>query len=76
MLMFAGTLLALAVGVLPAGAVAGGLGFVLYQVVGWPGVLPATVLFTGILVAEAGVVIAWLGRVLERTDPSHVEVAE
>ncbi len=76
MLMFAGTLLALAVGVLPASVVAGGLGFVLYRVVGWPGVLPAAVLFTGILVVEVGLVLTWLGRVLEQTDPSQVEIAE
>jgi hypothetical protein len=76
MLMFAGTLFGLAVGVLPASAVAGGLGFVLYRVVGWPGALPAAGLFTGILLVEAGLVLTWLGRVLERTDPSHIEIAE
>ena len=76
MLMFAGTLLALGVGVLPASAVAGGLGYVLYLFLGWPGLLPAAVLLASILVVEAGLVVIWLGRVLERTDPAQVEIAE
>ena len=76
MLMFAGTLLALAIGVLPASAVAGGLGYVLYLFLGWPGLLPAAMLLASILVVEAGLVVMWLGRVLERTDPAQVEIAE
>lgn len=76
MLMFAGTLLALGVGVLPASAVAGGLGYVLYLFLGWPGLLPAAMLLASILVVEAGLVVIWLGRVLERTDPAQVEIAE
>jgi len=76
MLMFAGTLLALAIGVLPASAIAGGLGYVLYLFLGWPGLLPATMLLASILVVEAGLVVMWLGRVLERTDPAQVEIAE
>lgn len=76
MLMFAGTLLALAIGVLPASAIAGGLGYVLYLFLGWPGLLPAAMLLASILVVEAGLVVMWLGRVLERTDPAQVEIAE
>jgi len=76
MLMFAGTLLALALGVLPAAAVGGGLGFLLYQVVGWVAALPAAILMTGILGVETTLVVGWLGRVLERTDPAQVEAAE
>jgi ABC-2 type transport system permease protein len=76
MLMFAGTLLALALGVLPAATVAGGIGFLLYMFIGWPGVLPAAILFAGILTVEVGIVLTWLGRVLERTDPSQIEIAE
>lgn len=76
MLMFAGTLLALAIGILPASAVAGGLGYVLYLFLGWPGLLPAAMLLASILVVEAGLVVMWLGRVLERTDPAQVEIAE
>jgi Putative ABC exporter len=76
MLMFAGTLLALAVGVLPAAAAAGGLGFVSYALVGWPGVLPAAILFAALLAVEAALVLTWLGRVLERTEPSQVELAD
>ena len=75
-LMFAATLLSLAVGVLPALAVAGGLGWLFYLLIGWPGVLPAAVVFAGILLGEAVLALAWLGRVLERTEPSQVEVAE
>ena len=73
MLMFAGTLVLLAVGVLPAGAVAALFGFLLYQVAGIPGLLPAALLFSVALVAESSLVIAGLGRVLERTDPAAVE---
>jgi ABC-2 type transport system permease protein len=76
MLMMAGTLLSLAIGVLPAAAVAGGLGVLLYYLIGWPGVIPAAVVFAGILLLEAALAIAWLGRVLERTDPAQVETAE
>jgi ABC-2 type transport system permease protein len=76
MLMMAATLLSLAVGVLPAAAAAGGLGWLLYLLVGWAGLVPAAIVFAGILVVEAGLAVTWLGRVLERTDPSQVEVAE
>jgi ABC-2 type transport system permease protein len=76
MLMMAGTLLSLAIGVLPAAAVAGGLGALLYALVGWPGVLPAAIVFAGVLLAEAVLVLTWLGRVLERTDPAQIETAE
>ncbi len=76
LLMFAATLLALAVGVLPALAVAGALGWIFYLFIGWPGALPAAVVFAGILVGEAMLALTWLGRVLERTEPSQVEIAE
>jgi hypothetical protein len=76
MLMMAGTLLSLAIGVLPAAAMAGGLGGLLYYVVGWPGVVPAAAVFAGILLLESALALTWLGRVLERTDPSQVETAE
>jgi hypothetical protein len=75
-LMFAGTLLALAVGVLPAAAVGAGVGFVLYQLVGWPGLLPAGCLVAAVLLLETGLALALLGRVLERTEPSQVEASE
>jgi hypothetical protein len=57
-------------------AVAGALGWLLYLLIGWPGVLPAAVVFAGILLGEATMALTWLGRVLERTEPSQVEVAE
>jgi ABC-2 type transport system permease protein len=75
-LMFAATLLSLAIGVLPPLAVAGALGWLFYLMIGWPGVLPAAVVFAGILLGEAMLALTWLGRVLERTDPSQIEVAE
>jgi ABC-2 type transport system permease protein len=76
MVMLAATLLSLVIGVLPAAAVAGGLGWLLYLLVGWPAALPAAVVFAGILLGEAILVLTWLGGVLERTEPSQVEVAE
>jgi hypothetical protein len=75
-LMFAATFLSLAIGVLPALAVAGALGWLFYLLIGWPGVLPAAAVFAGILLGEAMLALTWLGRVLERTEPSQVEVAE
>jgi hypothetical protein len=76
MLLMAGTLLSLVVGVLPAAVVAGSLGGGLYLLIGWPGVVPAAVVFAAVLVLEAVLVLAWLGRALERTDPAQVETAE
>jgi hypothetical protein len=76
MLMMAGTLLSLAIGVLPAAAVAGGIGALLYFLIGWPGVVPAAIVFAGILLLEVALVLTWLGRVLERTDPSQLETSE
>jgi len=76
MLMFAGTGLLLAVGVLPATAVAALVGFVLYQLAGIPGLVPAGVLFSAVLIAESALVIVLLGGVLERTDPAAVEMGE
>lgn len=73
MLMLAGTLLALIVGVLPAGALAALLGFVLYQFIGTMGLLPAGLLFVAVLALEAALVVIGLGRLLERTEPAQVE---
>ena len=75
MLMFAGTLLALAIGVLPARPWRAPRVAPLL-LVGWPGVLPAAVVMAAILLGEATLVVDWLGRVLERTDPAQVEIAE
>ena len=76
MLMFAGTLLLLAIGVLPAGAVSAVVGLVLYQVAGIPGLVPAGLLFSAVLITESWLVILLLGRVLDRTDPAAVEAGE
>jgi hypothetical protein len=72
-LMFAGTLLALLVGVLPAAAVSLTVGFVLYAFAGALGLVPAGILFMAVLLVEGGLLAALLGRVLERTEPSQVE---
>ncbi len=73
MLMFAGTLLALLVGVLPAAAVSVVAGLLLYALVGFPGLIPAGVLFMAVLFIEGALLALLLGRVLERTEPSQVE---
>lgn len=75
-LMLAGTLFALIVGILPAAAVAGLLGFVLYGFVGVAGILPAGLLFVAVLLVEAFVVVVLIGHVLERTEPLNVEAEE
>lgn len=76
MLMFAGTLLLMALGVLPAAAVAAVAGFVLFRLAGYAGLVPAALLFSMALVAECLLAIELLGRLVERTDPMDVEGAE
>jgi Putative ABC exporter len=75
-LMFAGTMFALAVGALPAAAAGGVVGFVLYSFVGLPGLVPAALVVSGVLLVESGLALALLGPVLERTEPMPVETAE
>jgi hypothetical protein len=76
MLMFAGTFLLLAVGLLPAAAAAAVVGFPLCWLVGWSGLVPAAAVLSVVLLAESWLATAALGRVLDRTDPSAVEVNE
>ena len=76
MLLFAGTLLALAAGLLPAAVAAAVVGFPLWWLVGWSGLVPAAGVFVTVLLVESWLAIAGLGRVLDRTDPSAVEVNE
>jgi ABC-2 type transport system permease protein len=76
MLLFGGTILMLAVGLIPAAVSAAVVGFPLYWLVGWSGLVPGAVVFAGVLLAESWLAIAALGRVLDRTDPSAVEVNE
>jgi ABC-2 type transport system permease protein len=73
MLMFAGSLLALAVGVLPAAAVSLLAGLVLYMLVGFAGLIAAGIPFAAVLLIESALLAVLLGRVLERTEPSQVE---
>ncbi len=71
MLMFAATLLAMAVGVLPAAVLSGAVGYAVYLAAGWFALLPAAIIMAVILAGEAYLVVGWLGRVLERTDPAQ-----
>ncbi len=73
MLMFAGTLLLLAVGVLPGVAISAAIAVVGYVAIGWAALVPAAVLLSALLLAETFVAIHFLGAVLERTDPTAVE---
>ncbi len=76
MLLFAGTLLLLAVGLVPAAVAAAVVGFPLWWLLGWSGLAPAAAAFTTVLLAESWLATAALGRVLDRTDPSAVEISE
>jgi hypothetical protein len=76
MLMFAATLLALVIGVLPAAAVSALAGLVLYGVAGVIGLLPAGFLFVAVLLVEGVLVAVLLGRLIERTEPTQVEGEE
>ena len=76
MLLFAGTVLLLAAGLLPAAVAAAVVGFPLRWLVGWSGLVPAAAVFTTVLLAESWLATAGLGRVLDRTDPSAVEANE
>jgi hypothetical protein len=76
MLLFAGTVLLLGAGLLPAVVAAAVVGFPLRWLVGWSGLVPAAVVFVMVLLVESWLATAALGRVLDRTDPSAVEVNE
>jgi Putative ABC exporter len=76
MLLLAGTLLTLAVGLLPAAVAAAVIGFPLRWLMGWSGLVPAAVAFVTVLLAESWLAITGLGRVLDRTDPAAVEINE
>jgi ABC-2 type transport system permease protein len=76
MLMFAGTVLLLGAGLLPAAVAAVVVGFPLRWLVGWSGLIPAAGVFVMVLLVESWLATAALGRVLDRTDPSAVEVNE
>jgi hypothetical protein len=73
MLVLAGTLLAFSLGLVPAAIVGGLLGWICYLLVGIAGLVPAAVATSAVLGAEIGVAVWLLGRVLDRTEPAHVE---
>jgi hypothetical protein len=76
MLMMAATLLAFAVGLLPAVVVAGLAGFLVYQLIGIPAVVPSSLLFVGVVLAEVVLVVSLLGRLVDKTEPAHVETID
>ena len=77
LLVFVGTSLALALGLLPAVLAGAGTGVVFYALLGLvSAVLAAAVVVTAVLLAEAALAVFLLGRMLERTEPSHVELAD
>jgi hypothetical protein len=76
MMLFAGTFLLLVVGLVPAAVAAVAVGFPLQWLIGWSGLVPAAVVFVVVLLVESWLATAALGRVLDRTDPSAVEVNE
>lgn len=76
LLVFAGTALAFALGLLPGLAIGGAIGGVAYMFLGFIGAPVAAAVAATILSAEIVVAVVALGRVLERTDPAHVETAE
>jgi hypothetical protein len=76
MLMMAGTLITLGIGLVPAAVIAGLLGFLLWAVAGLVGLVPAAAVFSIVLLAELGAAVVLLGRVVERTDPTQVEAED
>jgi hypothetical protein len=75
MLMFAGTVLLLAIGVLP-GALLGGLLLLFgFPLVGWLATVPATLVAATLLVGEVVLAVHFLGMALERLDPSAIDLA-
>ena len=76
LLVLAGTALAFAVGLLPGIVIGGGIGAAVYVILGLIGLPVAAGVAAIILSAEVVVAVVLLGRVLERTDPAHVETAE
>ena len=76
MLMLAGTAITLLLGLIPSAAIAGLAGFLLWMVIGPFAVLPAAVLFAGVLAGEFSGAVLLLGRLLERTDPTQVEAED
>lgn len=67
MLMFAGTLLLMALGVLPAAVVASAAALILFPLTGYAGLVPAALVFSIALVAECLLAVELLGRLVERT---------
>ena len=76
LLVFAGTALALALGLMPGILVGGAIGAAVYMFIGFIGVPVAAAAMASVLSAEIAVAVVLLGRVLERTDPAHVEIPE
>ncbi len=75
MLMFAGSALLLALGILPGVLVGGVVGFFGYRLAGWFAVVPASAIVAGLLLVETIAAVHLLGAALDRTDPTAVEAA-
>lgn len=73
MLLLGGTLLLLAIGILPGAAIGTIIVLIGVRWIGWLAVVPAAWLLAALLIAEAYVVLHFLGMLLERTDPVTVE---
>jgi hypothetical protein len=76
MLVMSGFVVILAALLLAPAAVAGGVFVGLEPVSGWWAVAPAAVGALVITALEARVILSWLGRVFETTDPSSVPPVE
>lgn len=76
MLMVAGTLLLLGVGILPGAAFGAVVVLLGYPLVGWLAAVPAAVILAALLVAEVALAVHFLGAVIDRTDPSAIDVAQ
>ena len=64
------SVLLLILAVLPAALVGGGAGFLLYESIGISGAAVGLVLAMAVLAAELWFLLAWLGRMFDRTEVS------
>lgn len=72
MLMFGGSMLLFALGVLPGVAVATIIAVVTYPLIGWAAIPPAAMLVAVLIAGEVALAVHVLSAVLDRTDPTDV----
>jgi hypothetical protein len=75
MLMFGGSMLLLALGILPGAAFGAIVAFLGYRLIGWLGLVPGAAMVAGLLAVEIVVAVHLLGGVIDRTDPSAIDPA-